>query len=211
MFRVVDGTAAAVREALVRQWRAIATALPALDLAASSRIKGWRNREVVAHLALQPALLARFLESASTDVPELSLTANLAGTVRLAELIDASARDASDADLDFGGRLERALPILSGADLAVTVTTLQGRIALVDYLRTRCIEAVVHGCDLNPPVTPDPEALQVAADALLDALRARRPGLVPAARTLPLLEWVDQATGRAKASERLDGVLPVMS
>ena len=60
--------AAQIRDALVRQWRAIAATLPGLDLAAPSRIEGWRNREVVAHLSVQPPLLARFLRPAEAVV-----------------------------------------------------------------------------------------------------------------------------------------------
>ena len=54
-----------VRDALVRQWQAIATALPAVDLDVPSRVGGWRNREVVAHLCLQLVVLRRFVATAS--------------------------------------------------------------------------------------------------------------------------------------------------
>lgn len=47
------------------------------------------------------------------------------------------------------------LPTLSATDLSDPVTIMQGPIALLDYLRTRCIEAVVHGCDLVPPIRSD--------------------------------------------------------
>ena len=200
-----------VREALIRQWKLIADAVPTLDLEAESRVSGWRNREVVAHLALQPSLLARFLKTASVAPPAVSLGANLAGTVTLSEIIDTAAREATEPDLDFEARMTPVLEVLSYADLSDTVTTMQGPIALLDYLRTRCIEAVVHGCDLTPPVGPDEQALQISAAALLDGLQARRPDLVPAARSLPALVWVDQATGRAKPSSPLDEALPVMA
>lgn len=200
-----------MREALIRQWRLIAEALPALDLEAESRISGWRNREVVAHLAMQPSLLARFLKTASAGQPEVSLAANLAGTVTLSELIDTSAREATDSDLDFGARMTRAVPVLMAAHLSDTVITVQGPIGLLDYLRTRCVEAVVHGRDLVPPVSPDEEALQIAAAALLDVLQARRADLVSTAQSLPALVWVDQATGRAEPSPPLGEALPVMA
>jgi len=41
------------------------------------------------------------------------------------------------------------------ADLAKTVTTVQGPILLADYLVTRCVEAVVHGRDLLPAIEAD--------------------------------------------------------
>jgi len=200
-----------VREALVRQWSLIADAVPALDPGAQSRVSGWLNREVIAHLAMQPSLLARFLKTASVAQPEVSLEENLAGTVTLSEMINTAAREAAEADLDFAARMTRVLPALSAANLNDTVTTMQGPISLLDYLRTRCVEAVVHGCDLAPPVSPDEEALQIAATALLGALEARRGDLMPAARSLPALVWVDQATGRAQSGPPLDEALPVMS
>ena len=39
-----------VRTALIRQWDRIADAVPRIDRAAPSRVAGWRNREVLAHL-----------------------------------------------------------------------------------------------------------------------------------------------------------------
>ncbi|HEV2370313.1 MAG TPA: maleylpyruvate isomerase N-terminal domain-containing protein [Acidimicrobiales bacterium] len=199
-----------MREALIRQWTLLADAIPALELEAESRISGWRNREVVAHLALQPTLLARFLKTASVDRPEVTLAANLAGTAALSEIINTAARKATEPDLDFVARMTRVLPTLSAADLRDTITTMQGPIGLLDYLRTRCVEAVVHGRDLSPPVSPDEEALEIAAAALLDALQARRPDLVREARSLGALVWLDQATGRAQPSPPLVEVLPVM-
>ena len=69
-----------VRDALVRQWQAIAAALPAVDLDVPSRVDGWRNREVVAHLCLQLVVLRRFVATASMQHAMVSLAANLAGT-----------------------------------------------------------------------------------------------------------------------------------
>ncbi len=37
------------------------------------------------------------------------------------------------------------MPRWPGADVGLTITTLQGPIRLGDYLRTRCVEGVVHG------------------------------------------------------------------
>jgi hypothetical protein len=203
--------AAAVRAALLRQWALIAVAVDSLDLEAPSRIAGWRNREVVAHLATQPALLARFLRTVSDSPPQVTLQNNLAGTASLAEMIDTSARDAAEEELAFAARLQRAKAAIEAADLSTTVTTIQGPIALEDYLRTRCVEAVVHGGDLAPPVVPDGEALEVAASTLVSVLAARQSDLVAAAEALPPLEWLDQATGRRRPSGVFDGVLPLMT
>ena len=72
--------AQAVRAALLRQWQRIEASLVDLDLETPSRVARWRNREVVAHLAVQPSLLARFLRSASQGPAVLSLAASLSGT-----------------------------------------------------------------------------------------------------------------------------------
>jgi hypothetical protein len=200
-----------IRAALLRQWRLIADSVGGLDLSAPSRIPGWRNREVLAHLAIQPSLLAKFLRDASATPSQVSLVDNLSGTAALAEMIDASARSARDEDLDFGARLLHARAAIGDADLSTTVTTFQGAIALADYLRTRCVEAVVHGCDLLPSVAPDDEALRVAASALVAVLATRRPDLVTIAAALPPMQWIDEATGRTKPSNIFMGVLPLMT
>jgi len=110
-----------VRGALVRQWEAIAAAVATVDLEIPSRVTGWRNREVVAHLCLQPALLRRFVAAASRRDAVAGVAANLAGTRSLAGLIDASARQAAEAGrVDFARAVEAALPSLRAADLSAT-------------------------------------------------------------------------------------------
>lgn len=197
---------------MVRQWRLIAAVIPGLDLDAPSRISGWRNREVVAHLTVQPGLLVHFLASASTDDPTMTLAANLTGTHTRADFIDAAVREASDqGKLNFAAAVDGALARLRAADLRATIVTLQGPIVLADYLVTRCVEAVVHGGDLVPPVEPDPTAQAIVADALLAALVNGAPDLVDEARAMPRALWIDVATGRETCDGPLAGVVPVMS
>ena len=199
-----------IRDALIRQWRTIARETPLRDLEAESRVAGWRNREVVAHLTMQPALLARFLGTAGGEPPQVDVAQNLAGTRDLAELVDAATRDASIAGrIDFGTAAEEAIA-LAAADLTATITTLQGPILLVDYLVTRCVEAVVHGADLVPPVEPD-AALHIAADALLRLLETRDRTLVGEAQAMPPATWLAVATGREPAPARFERVLPLMA
>jgi hypothetical protein len=201
-----------VRRALVTQWHAIAAAVATLDLDLPSRIGGWRNREVLAHLYAQPFLLGRFLLTASGQDPAIDLTANLVGTRSFAELIDASAREgAVMGKVDFGRAVEAVLPELLRADLGWTIVTFQGSISLVDYLATRCVEAVVHGRDLVDPVEPDPIALAIAATALVDVLASKAPHLVPAAERLSQSVWIDVATGRQTGPADLALVVPVMA
>jgi hypothetical protein len=207
-----DADGEQVRDALVRQWRVIARAIPSRDLETASRVDGWRNREVVAHLAMQPVLLARFLASAGSEPPRLRVAENLSGTRTLAELVDGATRQASaEGKLDFAGAAEHAIERLATADLTATITTLQGPILLRDYLVTRCVEAVVHGGDLVEPVEPDRDALELVVDALTSLLAARDPSLVATAAALPRLTWVAVATGRAPAPTGLQEVIPLMS
>jgi hypothetical protein len=200
------------RDALVRQWQAIAAAVVTLDLETASRVAGWRNREVVAHLCLQPALLRRFIATASTRHAVVTVAANLAGTHSLAGLVDASAREAAGAGrVDFAKAVHDAVPALRAADLSATVVTMQGPIRLADYLVTRCVEAVVHGCDLVDPVSPDRAAQAITARALLQVLAVQAPHLVREARQLPLTIWIDVATGRRPGSGNLAAAVPVMT
>ena len=109
---------------------------------------GWRNREVVAHLCLQPTLLRKFIATAPTQHAVVTVAASLAGTHSLARLVDASAREAAEAGrVDFAKAVDEAVPALRAADLSATVVTMQGPIRLADYLVTRCVETVVHGCE----------------------------------------------------------------
>jgi hypothetical protein len=200
-----------VRDALVRQWRGVAEAIPDLDLETPSRIAGWRNREVLAHLYAQPVLLERFVAAATNETPHVDAAANLAGTVSFRAMVDSLARQGADmGKVDLGVTLARVLPRLESMDTDMTVTSVQGPISLVDYLVTRCVEAVVHGDDLVPPVDPDPVARSITAHALLHVLEASSPQLVPLAERLGEAEWIDVATGRATASGDLAPALPLM-
>ncbi|MBF6555916.1 MAG: maleylpyruvate isomerase N-terminal domain-containing protein [Acidimicrobiales bacterium] len=206
----VDGDL--VRSALVRQWRRIAAAAPLVDLHLPSRVGGWRNREVLAHLYVQPILLRRFLLTASEQSPSVDVTTNLLGTGAFGGLIDASAREGAElGKFNFADPLDAALPDLLVADLGVTITTLQGSIPLVDYLVSRCVEAVVHGEDLVDPVEPDPAAQAITARALMAVLASKAPHLVPEAERLSSAVWIDVATGRQPGAGRLASAVPVMT
>ena len=147
----------------------------------------------------------------SAGKPALGVAENLSGTASFGELIDALARQgAALHKVQLRGPLDAVRPLVLGADLDGTITTLQGSISVSDYLVTRCVEAVVHGGDLVPPVPPDPLAQAMAAGALLDTLRVATPELAAEAAALPVERWIDVATGRSGATGRLAAVLPVM-
>ncbi len=201
-----------VRSALIRQWQRIADVATELDPAAPSRIEGWTNKEVLAHLYVQPHLVLRFLRSAGGGRPTLRLTDNLAGTGAFKDLIDSSARQGARlGKFDLGGPLAVARQPILRADLGETIETFQGPISVSDYLVTRCVEAVVHGGDLVDAVAPDAEAESITSKALLDVLSTLAPELVPEAEALPSSHWIDIATGRCTGSGRLVSVTPVMS
>ena len=167
---------------------------------------------MLAHLYVQPRLLARFLQSASDVEPEVGATENLAGTRTFKDLIDSSAREGAVLDkFDLGVPLAEARTLVLGADLDSTIGTLQGSISISDYLITRCVEAVVHGGDLVDPVAPDEAAQSITSAALLRVLSVTAPELVAAARALPIEEWIDVATGRVAASGHLAAATPVMA
>lgn len=200
-----------VRNALRRQWDRISNVVDELDLERESRVVGWRNAEVLAHLAVQPRLLGRFLATAGMANAAMGLEENLAGTHALATSIDALARqDAQAGKFDFARNVIAVDAALAAGDLNATVTTVQGSIRLADYLRTRCVEAVVHGRDLSPPVQPDAAALEATVDALMVALRFRSPEAADSIE-LPAELFVDIATGRVRAPPTLAHVMPVMT
>jgi hypothetical protein len=210
--RVVKPVVADVRTALIRQWELIADVVDGIDLSSANRCAGWTNREVLAHLYVQPHLVARFLRTESTDRAALGVIENLSGTRSYGELIDASAREGAALNkVDLRGPMDAVRPLVLGADLDATITTLQGSISVSDYLITRCVEAVVHGGDLVPAVAPDPIAQAITSKALLETLCVSAPELVTEAGLLPIEQWIDLATGRAKSTGRLAGVLPVMA
>jgi len=201
-----------VRTALIRQWELIAGAVPYIDVARPSRIDGWSNGEVLAHLYVQPHLVSRFLRTASNKEPELGVADNLAGTKALKDVIDTSAQEGALLNkFDISGPLMATRSSVLSAPLAQTIETVQGSISIEDYLVTRCVEAVVHGGDLIEPVAPDPVAEAIAATALLHVLAVSAPNFVAEARALPRGEWINCATGRDIAAGPLSGPTPVMS
>ncbi len=208
----VNPDVADVRVALIRQWELIADAIDLIDLSAASRCTGWTNREVLAHLYVQPRLVAKFLRAESAPAEVMGVTENLSGTRFFGELVDASAREGAALNkVELRTPLDAVRPHVLAADLVATITTLQGSISVSDYLVTRCVEAVVHGGDLVPPVPPDPGARDITSKALLDTFRVSVPELVAEAAALPVEQWIDLATGRSRATGPLAEVLPVMT
>ena len=125
----------------------------------------------------------KFTATAPAQHAVVTVAASLAGTHSLA-------RPAGPGRADFAKAAREAVPALRAADLSATVVTMQGPIRLADYLITRCVEAVVHGCGPAGPARPDRAAQAITAGALPEALAA--PGSPP------------RAGGPAAAVARLD-------
>ena len=92
----------------------------------------------------------------------------------------------------------------------MTIVTVQGPIRLVDYLVTRCVEAVVHGGDLVDPVEPDPDAQAVTAEALIAVLAVTAPERVVAAGDSRRRSGSTPPPAE-RGPDELASVLPVMS
>jgi hypothetical protein len=135
--------------------------------------------------------------------PDLGLADPVATTVR--EWASDGA-DAGAADVALAARsdLDRLGALLPGADPATPIpSVLVDGIAmtLADYLRTRCVEFVVHGDDLAAsigvaPPTPLPAAADITVTTLMQLCRARA-GDAAVIRALTRTERADPEALRA--------------
>ncbi len=159
------------RRALDAQWDRLLAALPALDPTAETAVEGWTVREVHAHLTATTDGLVRVLAADPPARPDTGIEGWAAALPGLATYADEVAQ-AGDADL--AGAVARARAALETAEPTRAVAQLTGAHTLLDALRFRVIEAVVHGRDLG--IDPDPIAQRVAVKALVEVLVARAPG-----------------------------------
>jgi uncharacterized protein (TIGR03083 family) len=181
--------------ACVDQWVRAADAvdrLPDERFAEPSSLPGWRVADLVAHLAMCASapvsrLAAPTPPRAETDVASYLLFFKSAAA-------DISARTvelAGDGDpLTLRAGLRTAIADLEAAlvdvDLARAIPTRLAPMRLDDFLITRCVEGVVHGLDLDPPVDPDQAALKITTKALLSALVQKAPGHTVEVRVPPI-------------------------
>jgi uncharacterized protein (TIGR03083 family) len=159
------------RRALDAQWNRLLEALPSLDPAAPSRVAGWTVRDVEAHLTATTAGLARVLAAEAPPRADTTVEGWAAALPALAEVVD---RDAREGPADLRGAVEQARAALVGLEESRVVQQRTGAHSLLDAVRFRVIEGVVHGLDLG--VDPDPIAQRVAVKALVEVLAARAPG-----------------------------------
>lgn len=160
-----------MRRALDAQWGRLLAALPGLDPAADSRVAGWTVREVEAHLTATTAGLATLLEQPAPGSPPTGVTQWAAALPGLAALVDEQARATSP---DLAGAVAAAREALDGQPPTRLVQQRTGTHTLLDALRFRLVEGVVHGLDLG--VEADPVAKRYAVKLLVEVLQERAPG-----------------------------------
>ena len=137
---------------------------PGLDLLAPSRLPGWDTATLVGHLC---GTVERLAAAASAPCP---------GEARLDAVGWWVADDAAEEDGAGDAARFAAAVGAARATLAETPGTrvVAPGIRLVEYARTRVLEAVVHGLDLG--VAPDRAALRLTVRLLALVLEARVPG-----------------------------------
>jgi uncharacterized protein (TIGR03083 family) len=227
--------------ACVAQWDRVADAvdgLPDDEFDAPSGLPGWRVADLVAHLSMCAGLAARWVAEPAPERAEADVGPYLLSLAAAASAVDEGARALAAAKTPAELRVlvhlavDSLHEVVSATDPARAIPTRLGGMRFDDFLATRCVEGVVHGLDLSPPVDPDPGALRIATRALLAALVVKAPGHTVEVRVPPIaavqcvegprhtrgtpsnvvevapLTWVLIAAGRLSWSEALaDGRL----
>jgi len=173
------GLAGRGREAVIRDvltaWDAFLAVAETADLDERTRLKGWRNRDILVHLGAWPGYRALdlLLDSARHDgrttVPDVD--ASNAGIIAArgrssrAEIL-AALREHRD---DIEHYAERGTEL----DLAPTAS-IAGRLPLLTVIGGECYELAVHALDLAAAGAddPEPELLRLGVGALTDVTGA---------------------------------------
>ncbi|SDP00674.1 TIGR03083 family protein [Nakamurella panacisegetis] len=184
--------------------------LDADELSAPSVLAGWTVADLIGHLAGTGSSIAA-LEPAPEGTDPISIATYVSNYAPAADEIAAVARDttvgAGPELLDLFGRTNEAamsnLTALGGSDRVVLAR--RGPILLSDFLDTRLIELVVHAGDLarSLPDRKPPKVLSGAAWRVVAVMRellteraADPVAALAAASTLPVVEFIELATGR---------------
>jgi uncharacterized protein (TIGR03083 family) len=206
-----------VENLLRRQWSALRTWLDDVDALGSrelpSGLGAWTVDDLIAHLGFGLGMVAE-IEAAPADAEPLSLGRYISAyqpaapttaekTHELAVALNANLLGGIDAIAETSWRA------LEGSSDAVVMGR-RGPLTRDDYLRTRLIELVLHGDDLQralpgePPSPVLPEALAVVSDALATAYEEK-------AGAPPILSdptsWIRLAGGRTPSD---DPYLPLL-
>lgn len=167
--------------ALADQWTLLTGWAATLDLARPSAVDGWRNSDVITHLAQQAEVLANVSVVALTErAPAteasfeddgsprtLSAVQSVLESQYLREQIDASVRRAPAATSGmFAASAAKAISQLRSAEPNALISTSQGLLRLHSYVRTRFLESVAHARDLRPPVPRNDAVAEDISQAL---------------------------------------------
>lgn len=182
--QLIDHGPAAGR-ACIAQWMAVADAVDQLPDDAFERpstLPGWQVSDLVAHLAMCASSPARWLAEPTPAKAEVDAAAYFLCLRDAADDVDARTRERArgktptQLGADVRAAVDELTAVVTTTDPARVIPTRLAPMRFDDFLVTRCVEGVVHGLDLDPPVSPDGPALKLATKALLAALVAKAPG-----------------------------------
>jgi uncharacterized protein (TIGR03083 family) len=181
--------------ACVAQWDRVADAVDALPddrFELPTGLSGWRVADLVAHLSMCAGLAARWVAEPTPERAEAGVGPYLLSLAAAASAVDEGTRAVAAGKTPAQLRVlvhhavESLHQVVSSTDPARLIPTRLGGMRFDDFLATRCVEGVVHGLDLLPPVDPDPGALRIATRALLAALVVKAPGHTVEVRVPPI-------------------------
>jgi uncharacterized protein (TIGR03083 family) len=181
--------------ACAAQWTKIADAVDVLPDEAfdqPSALPGWRVAELVAHLAMCASAPAKWLAepapaSAQTDAAGYLLgLGGASGDIDQRTRERAAGKPAALLRVQARHAVDDLVSTLAGADPAQVIPSRSAPMRLDEFIVTRCVEGVVHGLDLEPPVEPDAAALRIVTKALLAALATKAPGHTVEVRVPPI-------------------------
>jgi len=185
-----------VGELVLPAWDAFLAQAAAVDLAAPTRLPGWRAQEVCVHLGSWPdhTALADLVASSRAGAP-----GDPADVDAVNARVTAAHRTASRAEVLAALERNRAATVAhltagpAGLDTAPAVSTV-GRLPLLGVVAAQAYELAVHGLDLVSAGAPPPpaEVLQAGIAALADvtgALAAGRRITAGATLTTPDGGW----------------------
>ncbi|ABD09487.1 hypothetical protein CcI156_12105 [Frankia sp. CcI156] len=178
---------------LADQWQRIVDAVSVLPdgaLGVPSPLPGWTVGDLVLHVSRSASALTEALAPAvpasrrTTDLVTardlVTASGYLTGAGTRTEAVADTARSlaANRGPAEIRGRLAGEVSAAVAAMAAVTqeavVPTPGGPMRLAEFLRTRAVEAVVHGLDLG--VTPVRDALRAATKVFAEMFAERAPG-----------------------------------
>lgn len=154
------------------------------DFAKPTKLHGWDVAALVAHVAGNASTITDRVARGTTDAPENDVLGYLSGMSADADDVQRRAVDTAagkkpkELRADVAAGAEALAKV--DAPLTLTIPGYNGTLSLGDYLVTRCVEGVVHGCDLRyatgVPAAPDPTALKVAVRILAALVERAVPG-----------------------------------